>query len=86
MKLKFENKFENIIKELFYKKYNFNEELNIFHKILDSNKYFEEIKNDIIKIKELGKDRKSIFINDYHEYIDNNNSFKKIYYELLKKI
>jgi hypothetical protein len=81
---KFDNNFEHILKKMYIEKYNFIDELKYFHTILDSNIFNKEQIKDINIIKELGKDRSSIFIDDYHEFIDNNTFFNDTYYEFIE--
>jgi len=82
----FENKFINIIKDV-YKKYNFNDDLKNFHKILQNSQYFTI--NDIIemkKIKEIGiNDRTSILYKDYHKFVDNNESLNIVYINFINE-
>ena len=81
----FENNFIDIIKDIYKKKYNFEYEMNNFHKLLENPHYFTS--NDIVnikKIKEIGvNDRNSVFYNDYHEFIDSNKLFNSIYLDFI---
>jgi hypothetical protein len=45
----------------------------------------ENEKKSITSIKELGKDRISIFYDDYHYFIDNNSIFNEIYHKFINK-
>ena len=85
MIFKFKNNFLVILQELFKIKYNFIDELKYFHKVLDS-----DVINDLEKqsnkvLKEIGKDRNSIFLKDYHNFIDSNNNFNEAYYKFINE-
>lgn len=82
----FDNNFITIIKKIYKEKYNFNNELNYFHEILDSKLINKNEKQICLEIKELGiSDRNSIFYDDYHYYVDNNTLFNEIYYKFIEK-
>lgn len=89
----FENHFINLIKDVFTKTYNFTDELDQLHDLLQTNQIPEEELIYQSQTKILGKnDRKSIFIKKFHQYIDsenrepvNNKTFTEIYHEFIKK-
>jgi hypothetical protein len=80
---KFDNKFANILEKIYKEKYNFNDDLKNFHKILETDTINENDKKIHKKIAELGKDRNSVFYDDYHEFIDNNEIFNETYYRFI---
>lgn len=81
--------FENIVTDIFFQKYNFKENLDELHLLID-NKYLSE--QDLKYFGELTligiNDRKSIFIRDFYNYIDLDNTFienyKKFIIEYIK--
>jgi len=82
----FDNKFLVILKEIYKERYGFLDDLKYFHKVLDSTLICEEDKNYINKMKELGKDRTSIFYDDYHKFIDSNRIFNETYVKFINEI
>ena len=81
----FKNNFVEILQDLFKNKYNFIDELKYFHKILDLDVLSELDKQCNKVLKEIGKDRNSIFLKDFHNFIDNNKSFNEVYYSFIKE-
>lgn len=81
---KFENNFIDVLKCIYNEKYNFTEELNFFHKVLETDLITIREKNLISKIPELGKDRTLVFYKDYHNFIDNNILFNTLYYKFIE--
>jgi hypothetical protein len=81
----FKNKFIDVIKDIYQKKYNFTYEIKYFHRILENPLYFSGNETiEIKKIKEIGhNDRNSVFYNDYHEFIDNNKLFNSVYFDFI---
>jgi hypothetical protein len=81
----FENKFINVLKDIYKKKYNFIYETEHFHRILENSEHFDENESlHIKKIKEIGfNDRNSIFYKDYHDFIDNNDLFNNVYFDFI---
>jgi hypothetical protein len=82
----FSNNFTPILQKIYKDKYNFSEELQYFHYILESELVNEEdrVMNKKMKII-LKNDRQSIFYDDYHRFIDNNSSFNKVYYTFVNE-
>jgi hypothetical protein len=80
----FKNNFIFIMQKIYYEKYNFNEDLKYFHKILETEYINNEQKCNIQQIKLFGNDRNSVFYDDYHFFVDNNNLFNKIYYQFIE--
>jgi len=72
------------MQKIYYEKYNFNEDLKYFHKILETEYINNEQKCNIQQIKLFGNDRNSVFYDDYHFFVDNNNLFNKIYYQFIE--
>ena len=79
----FENKFINVLEQIYKDKYNFSDELKYFHKLLESQLISDEEKILNNQIKIIGNDRNSIFYNDYHQFIDNNDIFNKVYHKFI---
>jgi hypothetical protein len=76
---KFENNFLFVVKEIYNRRYGFFDELKYFHRVLDSSLISKKDKKYNTELKELGKDRNSIFYDDYHKFIDADDRFNKIY-------
>jgi hypothetical protein len=79
----FKNNFVEILQDLFKNKYNYMDELKYFHKILDLDVLSDLDKQSNKVLKEIGKDRNSIFLKDFHNFIDNNKSFNEVYYKFI---
>lgn len=81
----FKNKFVDVVKDIYKKKYNFNYDMEHFHRILENSHHFSYNETiEIKKIKEIGiNDRTSVFYKDYHEFIDNNESFNNVYFDFI---
>ena len=71
--------FINIIKKIYNDKYEYNDELENLHYLINE----KFIKNDLSYFNELTligiNDRKSVFIRDFYNYIDINNEFIELY-------
>jgi len=79
----FNNHFENIIKQVYKEKYDFQNELHNLHYILNAPSFIET-KEDMLKLKVLGKnDRESIFYESYHTFIDTNKIFNDVYCQFI---
>jgi hypothetical protein len=79
------NIFLKIIKEIYQDKYNYYGELCDFHELLDTDEFIEK-KNDILTIREIGKnDTNSVFIKDYYSFIDSNSLFFDFYLDFICK-
>ena len=81
----FNNEFIDIFKKIYLDKYGFSDNMNIFHKTLETNVLCNDERNLSKQIKELGKDRNSIFYDDYHRFVDSNNEFNNIYYKFIEE-
>jgi hypothetical protein len=80
----FINNFLTEFKIFFKKFYNYDNNIDELHKILESNLLSDEDKEYHSSIKILGKnDRNSIFNKQYHHYIDNNSSFNQTYFNFI---
>lgn len=79
------NEFVDFIKTVYKEKYNFDDKLNNFHEILDSDLVSKVDLAFNQEIRELGvDDRKSIFIKDYHRFVDENlKAFNDIYFKFI---
>ena len=83
---KFNNGFMNIIKQIYKISYDFSGELHSLHTTLNSPRYTEKHREEILKIKLLGiDDRESIFYDSYHTFIDNNRIFNDTYFQFVKE-
>jgi hypothetical protein len=81
----FNNEFIAVFKKIYTDKYGFIDNMNNFHKTLETNALCNGEKKLIKQIKELGKDRTSIFYDDYHNFVDSNNEFNEVYYKFIDK-
>ena len=78
--------FSKIIGDIYKEKYNFNDDLNNIHKLLDNDSITEIQKNYYKNIPIFGKnDRKSFLVQDFHEYYDLNDIIKCKYIDFIKK-
>lgn len=77
--------FERIIQEIYSEKYNFTENLNNLHFLLEN--LPNEEKKELLTIPLLGiNDRKSRFVKDYYSFVDNNERFNICYMAFMKDI
>ncbi len=78
--------FDNIIKKVYKNKYNFENNLDNLHLLIDS-KFIND--NDLEYFNNLTligiNDRKSVFIRDFYNYIDSNNEFINLYKNFIKE-
>lgn len=81
----FENKFIFVVKEIYETRYGFIDDLKYFHKVLESSLISDEDKTSNAVLKELGKDRNSVFYDDYHKFIDADERFNEIYHGFITK-
>jgi hypothetical protein len=84
-KYNFENKFINLLSNLFKTEFNFNDNLNNLHLLQLSNNISDDDKKNLFIMKNIGvNDRKNILINKFHQYVDNNCSFNNEYINFIK--
>ena len=78
MSYTFNNNFINLIKQIYKERYEFSDELNVLHELL--NDCLVESREELLKIKILGNnDRESVLYRDYHQFIDTNPAFNDVY-------
>ena len=76
----------SIIKQIYKEKYDFNDELNNIHKLLDSNSITDIQKDYYKNMPIFGKtDRQSFLVKDFYEYYDSNDIIKCKYIDFIKK-
>ena len=78
--------FSKVIGDIYKEKYDFNDELDNIHKLLD-NDLITDIQKDYYKnIPIFGKtDRKSFLVQDFYKYYDSNDIIKSKYIDFIKK-
>ena len=82
----FINNFISEFKFFLKKKYNYENDLDDIHKILESHLLSNDDKEYHSSIKILGiNDRNSIFNKDYHKYVDTSGSFNDTYFNFINK-
>ena len=76
----------SIIKQIYKEKYDFNDELNNIHKLLESNSITDIQKDYYKNMPIFGKtDRQSFLVKDFYEYYDSNDIIKCKYIDFIKK-
>lgn len=76
----------SIIGDIYKEKYDFNDELNNIHKLLDNDSITDIQKNYYKNMPIFGKnDRKSFLVQDFYEYYDSNDILKCKYIDFIKK-
>lgn len=84
--LKHEYEWESIIKQIYLDKYNYSDNLNNIHQLLDSDNISCSDKEYYNIKPEFGKnDRQSFLVKDYYNYYDSNQIIKKIYTDFILK-
>ena len=79
-----QQRFIDLISDIYRCKYVFHGDLAHFHHILGS---FPEIeKREILAIPPVGQDRKNIFISDYYQHIDRDSRFSDCYQEFILSV
>jgi len=81
---KFENPFPELIKTIFEDKYEFYDQLDKLHEILDTPLISNEDKEYHKQIHGWKNDRNSIFIKHFHEYVDKNPIFDETYRQFIR--
>jgi hypothetical protein len=84
---KFENQtnpFINGIQDIFKIKYNFNDNLENLHEILETPLISQEDKEYHKQLHGWKNDRNSIFIKHFHQYVDTEPNFNVIYHQFIK--
>jgi hypothetical protein len=82
-KHRFENEFVQHIEEIFKTKYNFEDNLENLHDLLETNKITQQDKEYHTQIQTWETDRHSRFIKDFHEYVDTVKSFESTYKQFI---
>ena len=76
---------EKIIQNIYIEKYNYNDNLDEIHKLLDTNMIEQKHKDFYYNLPIFGiNDRESIFVKDFYNYYDNNLIIEKAYYKLIE--
>jgi len=81
----FNNDYISIFEKIYADKYGFFDNMENFHKILETNVLCDNEKIMSKQIKELGKDRNSVFYDDYHRFVDSNDEFNNVYYKFINE-
>lgn len=81
----FENPFPELIKTIFESKYEFYENLDSLHQILETPLISQEDKVYHKQIHGWQNDRNSIFIKDFHKYVDKHQEFNNTYHKFIKE-
>jgi hypothetical protein len=84
-KHRFENDFIQHIEEIFKTKYNFEDNLENLHDLLETNKITQQDKEYHTQIQTWETDRHSRFIKDFHEYVDTVKSFESTYKQFITR-
>lgn len=76
---------QKIIQDVYIEKYNYHNNLNEIHKLLDTTMIEQKHKDFYYNIPIFGiNDRKSIFVKDFYNYYDNNLIIKKAYNKFIE--
>jgi hypothetical protein len=81
----FENPFPEMIKTIFENKYEFFDNLDQLHEVLETSLVSHEDKEYHKQIHGWKNDRNSIFIKHFHEYVDKNPIFNETYHQYIKQ-
>lgn len=81
----FDNRFPELIHEIYRENYGFTQGLEELHSILDTN-FTKSERDELIKIQEIGvSDRKSVFLKNYYHFVDSNSDFSDYYQGFIRE-